>query len=459
MKLARIAWVDRIVAPPQKLKRIKSASPNRTHKMEFKKYKLADVAEIFSGYPFPGGKYREDGFLRVIRGENVSIGKLRWDSEKFWGKSAEGLDDYLLKEGDIVIGMDGSRVGQNRAMIKKEDLPLILAQRVACLRAKEKFSQDFLWCIIFSDVFKNYVNVIHTGSSVPHISQAQIEDFEFPFPPLEEQKKIAGMLALIDRKIELCEAQNRTLEKLARQIYDYWFVQFDFPDENGKPYKSSGGKMVYNEKLKREIPDGWEVARLGSVLAKIDSGKRPRGGIDKSLRLGIPSLGAECIDSLGVFDFKKTPYLPISFKQSLSSGIIESGDILIYKDGAYVGKTTLFRDGFPFAFAAVNEHVFLIKAHDKRLQEYLFFTLNQVSYFETMQRLGKAKAAQPGLNQDDLKELQIIHPPSSTTSLFHEKINALFASIFSNAKQRKNLEELRERLLPLLMNGQVEVCD
>ncbi len=103
---------------------------------------------------------------------------------------------------------------------------------------------------------------------------------------------------------------NDNLAELAKTIYDYWFVQFDFPDENGKPYKTSGGKMVYNEVLKREIPEGWEVKKLGEVIEPLESGKRPKGGIDKTLKEGIPSLGAECIDELGIFNFSSTRYIP-----------------------------------------------------------------------------------------------------------------------------------------------------
>ena len=238
-------------------------------------------------------------------------------------------------------------------------------------------------------------------------------------------------------------------------IYEHWFVQFDFPNEEGKPYKSSGGEMVYDKTLKRDIPKGWKSINIGLYIDDPESGKRPQGGINKELRNGIPSLGAECIDELGKFDFYSTPYIPEETK--ITSGIIKDNDILIYKDGAYVGKTTLFRNGFPFKYATVNEHVFLIRSVDHIAQEYLFFTLKQKQYFDIMQRLGKAKAAQPGLNKDDLNGIYIISPNITTLKVFHDFVDKILDRLFSSANEIRDLQKLRDFLLPILMNGQISV--
>ena len=193
---------------------------------EWKEYKLGEAAEITTGYAFKGDEYEFKGKLRVVRGENVTIGNLRWDSEKFWNKSTDTLQQYFLKEKDIVIGMDGSRVGHNRAKIKVKELPLILAQRVARLRAKSTFNQDFLWYHIYSDSFKDYVEAIHTGTSIPHISQKQIADFEILAPSSKsEQTAIASILSSLDDKIDLLHRQNATLEKMAETLFRQWFVE------------------------------------------------------------------------------------------------------------------------------------------------------------------------------------------------------------------------------------------
>src|SRR4030043_824424 len=142
---------------------------------------LGEVADILAGFPFKGDKYSDKG-IRVLRGENVSIGFLRWDTEKRWNHSLEGLDKYRLADSDIVVGMDGSRVGQNRAKIKNSDLPLLLAQRVARVRAKPPLDQGFLYYVIFSDKFFSHVEAVRTGTSVPHISSSQIGELKLTIP-------------------------------------------------------------------------------------------------------------------------------------------------------------------------------------------------------------------------------------------------------------------------------------
>jgi type I restriction enzyme, S subunit len=231
----------------------------------YKYVKLRNIANIMTGFPFKGKLYSSKG-VKVLRGENVTVGSLRWDSIKCWEQEFDQFEKYSLKKCDIVIGMDGSRVGKNRARIKENDLPLLLAQRVARLRSNELSNQDFLYYLIRDDRFEEYVNRIQTGSSIPHISQNQIGDFTVPLPPLVIQAKIAEILLCLDSKIEFNNRINAELESMAKMLYDYWFVQFDFPNEDGKPYKSSGGEMVWNEKLKRKITAGWQIGQLGKML-------------------------------------------------------------------------------------------------------------------------------------------------------------------------------------------------
>ena len=324
----------------------------------------------------------------------------------------------------------------------------------------KEIEPEYLFYLLTQNSITYYLHSIgqNSVSSYPSINPSDIENLSFSFPDLSEQQRIAKILSTIDAKIELNKKINRKLETMAKELYDYWFVQFDFPNAQGKPYKSSGGKMVWNETLKREIPEGWEVGKLGDIISKLSSGKRPKGGIDKTLKTGIPSLGAECINEhLGEFDFLSTPFIKDSFKDKLSNGKIENNDILIYKDGAYVGKVTLFRDGFPYQDAYVNEHVFLIHATEEKYEEFLYFTLSSSSYFKIMQNLGKVKAAQPGLNKDDLNSIMSLVPGKDIIINFHNKVESYFRKIFLNANQLGRLVVLRNQLLPLLMNGQVRV--
>lgn len=371
-----------------------------------------------------------------------------------------------LSVGDIVIEKSG---GTNTCstgrpiFISKELLeantPLLCSNFCCAIRIKKGWNPKYIYYFLRlahkSNIFFNFegkTSGIHNLDVIGAFNAIDIPNIS-----IEEQNLIVKQIDTLDRKIALNRRMNATLEAMAKQLYDYWFVQFDFPNAEGKPYKSSGGKMVWNEKLKREIPEGWIVCDLDSVIGEIETGKRPSGGIDRTLKEGIPSLGAGCIDNLGEFNFNSTPYLP--FGTHMSSGKINSNDILLYKDGEYVGKTTLFKNGFPYKNAYVNEHVFLIRAKESYLQEYLYYTLHSSLYFNAMQLLGKVKAAQPGLNQSDLKKIMVIKPDNKVIRNFSIQVSNLFDAVFNNSNQNRELIKLRDTLLPLLMNGQVTIKD
>ena len=395
------------------------------------KIRLGDLVEFQRGYDLPKNEFK-NGKIPVIS----SNGILGYHNE------------VKIKEIGITIGRSGT-VGFPH-LIKQDFFP-----HNTTLFIKNFNGNNVVY--IYYLLKSLNLNEYKSGSGVPTINRNHLHPLKVTATKNKEtQQKIAKILSDIDDKIEILHQINDNLAELAKTIYDYWFVQFDFPDENGKPYKTSGGKMVYNDILKREIPEGWEVKKLGEVIEPLESGKRPKGGIDKTLKEGIPSLGAECIDELGIFNFSSTRYIPYSFQNKITSGVIKNNDILIYKDGAYVGKTTIFKDNFPFDYATINEHIFLMRAKNVLFQNFLLFTLKQKNYFDIMQSLGQ-KAAQPGLNQEDLKSIKILVPNQKNITDFYTYSEKLLISIFKNANQSKELQSLRDWLLPMLMNGQISV--
>lgn len=425
--------------------------------MEMTKYKLGDIATIYDG-PHATPKRTDNG--PVYLGIDAITEDCKINPNEFTFLSEEDYKIWTKRVvpqfKDIVFSYEATL---GRYAIIPENFYGCLGRRLGIIRVKSD-AVDYKWLYYFfqSPQWKCYIkNHIIKGSTVNRISVDEMPGYEIPACGIADQKKIASVLSALDDKIALNKKMNQKLEAMAKRLYDYWFVQYDFPDKNGHPYKTTGGPMTYNPTLKREIPEGWKVRKLEDVLSKLSSGKRPKGGIDKSLKDGIPSLGAECIDDLGVFDFKKTPYLPHDFKLQVTTGIIEDKDIAVYKDGAYVGKTTMFQDDFPFKFSTVNEHVFLLHCQDESFEEYLLFILKQPEYFSIMQNLGKAKAAQPGLNQEDLMNILILWPSNSVMNAFSKSVKTLFSQLFSNAKENKKLTALRDKLLPLLMNGQVVI--
>ena len=159
----------------------------------------------------------------MVRGKNITTGNLRWgDDTRWWDDSSIDLSKYMLKADDIVIGMDGSLVGKNYAKISENDLPLLLVQRVACIRAKEGYDQRFLWGCIASGKFERYIDSIKTGTSIPHISGGQIGNYLIPDFDLPTQKKIAAILSALDEKIAINREINDNLQQQAASIFAEW---------------------------------------------------------------------------------------------------------------------------------------------------------------------------------------------------------------------------------------------
>ena len=422
--------------------------------MELKKYKLGDIADIISGVAFQPSDICNEG-VRILRGGNIQSQRIIIKDDDVFLPLYYINEENQVKIGDtILVASTGSVEVLGKAATCFDDMKNTqIGAFLRIIRPKEERYSMLISIALNSWYFAKYIKAQARGTSINNITIGYLKEFEIYCP--NNYLSICDFYQTLEKKIALNRKINDNLEAMAKQLYDYWFVQFDFPNEEGKPYKSSGGKMVWNEKLKREIPEGWEVEKLGDIIQELESGKRPKGGIEKSLKQGIPSLGAEAISKLGDFDYSKTPYIPYNTK--INSGIIKNNDILIYKDGAYVGKVTLYRDNFPFEFATINEHVFLLRTTDPKIQEYIFFTLEKDYFFNIMQNLGKAKAAQPGLNKDDLKSIEILSPKKEIIYKYRTIIEPLMANLFNSAKQIANLTKQRDELLTLLMNGQVSV--
>lgn len=407
-----------------------------------KKCKLNEVSSLIAGFPFDGHKYSSEG-IRVVRGDNVTIGNLRWDIDKRWNYPFKEAQTYSLRNEDIVIGMDGSRVGRNRAIVSESDLPLYLAQRVACVRHNEKSIQKYLYYAIFSDRFEQYIKTIHTGTSIPHISLEQLGDFEFILPSISEQEKIGNLLFDIDQKISLNTRMNVELEAMAKQLYDYWFVQFDFPDENGKPYKSSGGKMVWNEKLKREIPEGWEVKNLFHI-AKFTNGIacqnfRPTN----ENKLPVIKI-KEMHDGFG----NDTEYATTNIPENVK---VHNKDVLFSWSASLEVMLWSLGEG------ALNQHIFKVTSNNGYPKSFYFYQL--LEYVDIFKKIAEARKTTMGhITQDHLEQSAIIVPPDLTLpNLLEKRLFPIMDKIVKLNEEKKHLTHLRDSLLPMLMNGQVTI--
>lgn len=258
-----------------------------------------------------------------------------------------------------------------------------------------------------------------------------------------QQERLSSILAAYDNLIENNQKQIKLLEEAARRLYKEWFVDLRFPGYEDTPIVDGA-------------PEGWKKCLLGDINCSLESGSRPKGGIDASLVDGVPSIGAENVIGLGCYNYSSEKLITKDFFSKMKRGKLCDKDILIYKDGAYIGRTSLFQDGFPHLEAAVNEHVFLLHAADEHIQYYLFFTLYQQEYYQKMQKLNK-NAAQPGINSKAMMSLPVLLPTEDILDGFDSFATPLMHKIFNLAKQNRRLELARDRLLPKLMSGEIEV--
>ncbi|WP_286834821.1 MULTISPECIES: restriction endonuclease subunit S [Sphingobacterium] len=410
---------------------------------------LNEIANIITGFPFKGEKYSATG-IRTVRGENVTEGKLRWDTIKCWNEHFNQEEYYLLKKDDIVIGMDGSKVGKNKARIRKSDLPLLLAQRVACVRAKKGNDQVFLYYLINNPRFEEYVFKTQTGSSVPHISKKQIEDFKVPIFNLITQHKIGSVLSALDDKIELNNKINVELEQMAKTLYDYWFVQFDFPNDEGKPYKSSGGKMVYDTVLKREIPEGWGHEKIGD-LGTIIGGSTPSKLIDSYFATnGIPWITPKDLSENAGNKFITRGELDVTDlgRKNASLKILPANSVLM-SSRAPVGYLAINR-----IECTTNQGFKSIVCDRTYSSEYVYYVLYR--YMPIIEANATGSTFKE-ISASVLKSIDIIKPDHQIVKNFIKRIKLLFDKQNNLEKQNQELAQLRDWLLPMLMNGQVKV--
>ncbi|MDE6586096.1 MAG: restriction endonuclease subunit S [Clostridia bacterium] len=207
--------------------------------------------------------------------------------------------------------------------------------------------------------------------------------------------------------------------------------------------------LIFNE-----IYVGGKEATLGELLDIIESGARPRGGAEND---GIPSIGAENIERFGVYDFSKDKYISEQFYSSLNRGKVYSGDVLLYKDGAYTGKVSMALDDFPHKVCAVNEHVFILRTQNNRLQFALYTLIARDDIRQKIYTLASSKAAQPGLNQNELRSVKILIPSESELVKFERFASPIMHQIARNANENRQLASLRDSLLPKLMGGEIDV--
>ena len=312
---------------------------------------------------------------------------------------------------------------------------------------KESYYAKFVYYNLCQDSFFDHMMKGAKGTKMPRGDKNQILDFEIPNFSFELQKKIANILSDIDNKIDLNNQINDNLERMAKTLYDYWFVQFDFPDENGKPYKSSGGKMIWNKTLKREIPEGWELKKIKEICSTGSGGTPKSTEIDYYENGKIPWLNSGELNN--TFIVSTSNFITELGMKSSSAKLFPSNIILMAMYGATAGKTSIV--SFE---TTTNQAICAIIPNDDLLFHYIKFSLDDMYKYLINLSTGSAR---DNLSQNKIKDLNIILPTEKIIVSFSKIAISLFEKIKSNHIQNQQLSQLRDWLLPMLMNGQVKV--
>jgi type I restriction enzyme, S subunit len=422
--------------------------------MNWDESKLGDVAKVISGFAFKSKDFSKNKGVPVIKIKNIQKEKVEVSDEYFLDESFLSINSkFHCKKDDILISLTGSHITLPNSVVGRVakyhyNFTSLLNQRGGkiVVTDENKLVNNYLYYYLCQPEVRTILALFgRGGANQVNISPSNVESIKIDLPPIQTQERIADILSDYDDLIENNLKRIKLLEQAAQNIYKEWFVNLRFPGHENTPINEETG-----------LPEGWEEKPLGDIISKLESGSRPKGGIDKSLKKGVPSIGAESVRGLGYFDFSKTKYIKEVFFGKMRKGVLEDRDILIYKDGAYIGRSTLFQDNFPFEKCSINEHIFLIHAKNELLQYYLYFTLHSSLYFEKMQSLN-SNAAQPGINQKKIKTLPIICPSSNLLIKFDSMVIPMISEIYKLAKMNLKLKTGRDILLPRLMNRTIEI--
>jgi restriction endonuclease S subunit len=429
--------------------------------MQMKKYKLGDIATVeISGVDkkiTDGEKeIRLCNFVDVYYNWAITIAQ--HDSFMLATARPNEISKFQLKKGQVALTKDSETrddIGVT-TYIADDFEDVILGYHCALISPnKDILDGRYLNALLHTDYAKKYFACNASGSGQRYaLSVEALNSFPVPVISLQEQKRIGEIFSALDKKIELNKRINQNLEAMAKQLYDYWFVQFDFPNEDGKPYKSSGGEMVWNEKLKREIPKEWEVLNLGQITTSYQQGLiRSNNQLSDNSEFGYLKMGD--LDGKGQYSLQKLARTNATSEEVFLFSL-HKGDFLINVRNSkeIVGKTCLID------YVEENtlfNHMLVRMSFDKVTSFYMNLLFNTDFMYRAMDGLKQGTTTVIALYQEDLYRLPIVVPTKNVMDTF----SIIEKSILNQKELLTNeiisLIKQRDELLPLLMNGQISV--
>lgn len=392
---------------------------------EWKEYTIGEICSRFSsGKSIKSSQISAEGLYPV-----------------YGGNGLRGFTDTFNFDGECsIIGRQGAYCGNVRYFKGKA----FMTEHAIVAMVNENHNNGYVSNLLSMMNLAQYQG----QSAQPGLSVSTISKITIKLPDLATQEQCFNVLNLIDQKIQINNQINQELEAMAKTLYDYWFVQFDFPDKNGKPYKSSGGKMVYNPELKREIPEGWGVEKLGE-LAQFKNGinyEKTPSGSEK-----VKIINVRNISSSTIF-INQTDLDEIFLENDKSTNfIVNEGMILITRSGI-PGATRLVSE--LEAKTVYSGFIIASEVNDLIYKNLIFYYLKNV---EEVLKNQSAGTIMKNISQSVLTDMVVSLPPQNVLLKFNSIIDNLLEQMKNVQRQNQEFSQLRDWLLPMLMNGQVKV--
>lgn len=422
---------------------------------------LGNFTLLFTGFPFKSSQFSDLDGTKLLRGDNVAQGTVRWENAKRW--TIENVIDkhqnYLLRKNDVILAMDRPWIeaGLKFAQIEEKDLPCYLVQRVACLRANDPDDQNFLKFIIGSRAFTEYVKRVQTGTAVPHISGKQILDFEFRLPPKDVRLSVGKILSDIDRKISISTQTNQTLEAMAQAIFKSWFVDFDpvkakMNGEQPQGMDDATASLFPDKLVESElglIPEGWVIQKTEDLFdVKDGTHDSPKKADEGHYLVTSKHITGGKIDTSSAYLISDSDFEKVNQRSK-----VDTLDILLTMIGT-VGETVIVYDD-PVEFAIKN--VGLFKTSQKPELVWLFYWHLQSSEMKQYLEARMAGTTQQYLTLKTLRGIPVLIPSEDILLRFNGLLSPIMQKISENYKQNHTLSNIRDTLLPKLLSGEIEL--
>lgn len=415
---------------------------------EFKEYRLGDVSEDVS-YGYTESANEKPVGPKFLRITDIRNGYIDWDKVPYCVINEKEYLKNKIEIGDIVIARTGATTGITATI--KHDIEAVFASYLIRFKINKSLANPFyVGHVLKSQIWQDYVSSIIGGSAQPGANAKQFSDFSFKLPSLQHQNVITEILTSLDDKIELNNKINQELETLAQTLFKQWFIDFEFPNEIGEPYKSSGGEMVDSEL--GEIPKSWDRIKLADLVTKSHT------GADAITRAPIVDYdtGIKCArvgDMTNNRSFHNWAFCKIS-PEDYKRQKLEIGDIIVTRT-ATLGINQLIREKIE---AVCNNGLIRLKINDTICDPmFVYVQLQASSFKEWINRISGDSSTRPNMQMDYLLDFSVIIPPKELMNSFVELAITFYDLIDKNNISNEELIITRDTLLPKLISGELEI--